>query len=150
MNDFELGTDGPRVIVVGVDGSETSLRAAAYAMGVARRDGAQLIAVKVESEVPAASAATFAPVALPALYETQEQLQESLVDQLRADAHNWSTNFDLVVRRGDPAEQLADIAEEARADMVVIGASTSLAHRLAGSLPRRLSRRRRWVLTIVP
>ncbi|HEU4946748.1 MAG TPA: hypothetical protein VFT31_06325 [Kribbella sp.] len=36
---FELGTDGPRLVVVGVDGSRTSLRARAYAAGVARRQG---------------------------------------------------------------------------------------------------------------
>jgi hypothetical protein len=33
---FELGTDGPKVILVGVDDSVTSLRAAAYAAGLAR------------------------------------------------------------------------------------------------------------------
>src|SRR3954468_22701604 len=44
---FELGTDGPKVLVVGVDGSTTSLRAAAYAAGLARRQGAHLVIVYV-------------------------------------------------------------------------------------------------------
>ena len=35
--DFELGTDGPKMIVVGLDGSRTSWRAASYANGLARR-----------------------------------------------------------------------------------------------------------------
>ena len=34
---FERGTDGPKVIVAGVDGSDSSLRAAAYASGLAPR-----------------------------------------------------------------------------------------------------------------
>lgn len=33
MAPFEYGVDGPKVIVAGVDGSETSLRAGAYAWG---------------------------------------------------------------------------------------------------------------------
>ena len=45
----ELGTDGPGAIVVGVDGTPTSLRALAYAAGMARRQRAQLIAVYVRS-----------------------------------------------------------------------------------------------------
>lgn len=44
---FELGTDGPRLVVVGVDGSRTSLRARAYAAGVARRQGARLVVAYV-------------------------------------------------------------------------------------------------------
>ena len=38
---FELGTDGPAAIVVGIDGSTTSLRASAYAAGLARRQRAR-------------------------------------------------------------------------------------------------------------
>ena len=45
---FELGTDGPMVILVGIDDSVTSLRAGAYAVGLARRQGARLVAVYVE------------------------------------------------------------------------------------------------------
>jgi Universal stress protein family len=44
---FELGTDGPTVILVGVDGSPTSLRACAYAAGLARRQRAGMIVVYV-------------------------------------------------------------------------------------------------------
>src|SRR5580692_11495636 len=45
---FELGTDGPKVILVGVDDSVTALRAGAYAAGLARRQGARLVCVYVE------------------------------------------------------------------------------------------------------
>ena len=45
---FELGTDGPKVILVGLDDSVTSMRAGAYAAGLARRQGARLVCVYVE------------------------------------------------------------------------------------------------------
>ena len=42
---FELGTDGPGAILAGVDGGEPSLRAAAYAAGLARRQRVPLVVV---------------------------------------------------------------------------------------------------------
>src|SRR4030088_158753 len=60
---FELGSDGPNVIVVGVDGSPTSMRAGAYAAGLARRQNSRIVAVHVTSTpmfsgmVPSASGA---------------------------------------------------------------------------------------------
>ncbi len=44
---FELGTDGPSLILVAVDGSDTSMRAGAYAAGLARRQGSRVVAVYV-------------------------------------------------------------------------------------------------------
>ena len=58
---FERGTDGPKVIVVGLDGSESSMRAAAYASGLARRQNALLAIVYVQP-VLSAGAAMGAPV----------------------------------------------------------------------------------------
>ena len=47
MPDFEFGTDGPSLILVGVDGSRTSLRAAAYA---AAMDAGDMIALDAALE----------------------------------------------------------------------------------------------------
>ncbi len=49
IDSFEAGTDGSSAIVVGIDGSTTSLRASAYAAGLARRQRARLVAVYVGS-----------------------------------------------------------------------------------------------------
>ncbi len=73
---FELGTDGPKVILVGVDDSVTSLRAGAYAAGLARRQGARLVAVHVE-HLPAGYAG---PAAAAALAEEIHALDEVAAD----------------------------------------------------------------------
>jgi nucleotide-binding universal stress UspA family protein len=52
VHSFELGSDGPSAIVVGINGSRTSLRASAYAAGLARRQRSRLIAVYVGSISP--------------------------------------------------------------------------------------------------
>ena len=62
---FELGTDGPTAILAGIDGSTTSLRAGAYAAGLARRQRARLVAVYVE---PVVSMTPAAPGAGPVPY----------------------------------------------------------------------------------
>ena len=77
---FERGTDGPKVIVVGVDGSESSLRAAAYAGGLARRQHALLAVVYVQP-VLADGAALGAPVA-----DATDEIAEDLVAQIRESA----------------------------------------------------------------
>src|SRR5947207_8574447 len=56
---FERGTDGPRVIMVGVDGSEAAQRAGAYAGGLARRQHAHLVVVFVAA--PSVWSAAVAP-----------------------------------------------------------------------------------------
>ena len=66
---FELGTDGPKVILVGVDDSVTSLRAAAYAARAGPRQGARLVVVYVEQLSAMYGAAAGLPGAGPACWD---------------------------------------------------------------------------------
>jgi nucleotide-binding universal stress UspA family protein len=50
----------------------------------------------------------------------------------------------------NPFVELCRIAEEIRADAVVVGASARTAHRLVGSLAVRLVKAGRWPVTVVP
>jgi nucleotide-binding universal stress UspA family protein len=144
---FELGTDGPSVIVVGVDGSPTSLRAAAYAAGLARRQGAHLVVVfvRVHPAVVGMSAST------ASLYSAaQDQLEGELQDQVIGAAKTRGVSVELVIGRGDAFTELTRIATEVRADAVVVGASTRAGHRLAGSMAVKLVRAKRWPVTVLP
>ncbi len=145
--DFEFGTDGPSLILVGVDGSRTSLRAAAYAGGLARRQGSRLLAVYV-SRIPASASA--APGGAAVMSETFEQIADELEHLMlsRADETGVAAEFRSV--RGDPLAELTKVAAQMHADLVVVGASEHLGHRIVGSLASRLVRAGKWPVTVVP
>ena len=144
---FELGTDGPRVILVGVDGSHTSLRAGAYAAGLARRQGARLVVVHVAA-TPTMS--LLAPDRPWPLEETLAAVSDDLRRQVAAGAAYAGVAAEFVALRGDPFGELSRVAGELRADAVVVGASVQAGHRLMGSLAVRLVRAGRWPVTVVP
>jgi nucleotide-binding universal stress UspA family protein len=147
---FEIGRDGPSAVVVGVDGSDASLRAAAYAVGVCRRQRSRLVVVYVrEPGGGLASMMDSTGVASAAAVRHQDDVERMLRDS-RALAHADGVPVDLVVRTGDPYQVLAETAHEVRADGVVVGSSSGLGHRIAGSLAVRLVRKARWPVTVVP
>lgn len=145
---FERGTDGPKVIVVGVDGSDSSLRAAAYAGGLARRQRALLAVVYVQPLLTA-GAAMGAPVA-----ETTEEIAEDLIGQIRDAAERakgiFEVRWEFHTFRGDPYNGLVKAADELKADAVVVGASEQAGHRIIGSVAIRLVKAGRWPVTVVP
>ncbi|MFD3313107.1 universal stress protein [Streptomyces sp. NPDC058656] len=145
---FERGTDGPKVIVVGVDGSDSSLRAAAYAAGLARRQRALLALVYIQP-VMAAGAALGVPVA-----ETTDQIAEDLIQQIREGTEQVKGIFDVRWEfhtfRGDPYNGLVSAADQLKADAVVVGASEQAGHRIIGSVAIRLVKAGRWPVTVVP
>jgi nucleotide-binding universal stress UspA family protein len=145
---FERGTDGPLLILAGVDGSPTAMRAAAYAAGLARRQHCRLMLVYV-----AAPSLWTGMAAGPAM-AAQEQLFEDLIAELRGQIQERAAEIGVpitfIVRRGDAFVELRDIATEVHADMVVVGASEQAGHRLIGSVATRLVRAGRWPVTVVP
>lgn len=144
---FELGTDGPSRILVGLDGTDTSFRAAAYAAGMARRQGSHLIALYVATTTPMAAqmAATAA-----AMLQTQDEVARQLRATVEDGARLIGIDAMFVARRGNPYKELLAVADELRVDAVVVGASMQSGHRFVGSLAGRLVRDARWPVTVVP
>lgn len=150
---FELGTDGHTTVVVGVDGSPTSHRALAYAAGQARRQHGRLVVVYVRSVAGGsgfgAGLINQADMATAALV-SQEEIEAELRAEVAHLARVWHVSSTLVLGSGDPAKELARTADREHADSVVVGSSTRIGHRLAGSIATRLVRNCGWPVTVVP
>ncbi len=139
--------DGPDLILVGVDGSETSLRAGAYAAGLARRQQARLVVLYVAT---ASGMTGLAPGAAGLAAEAQLDSTREIRRLVDEGAAYYSVPATFEVRHGDPYTVFANIADELRADSVVVGASMHAGHRLIGSLGVKLVRAGKWPVTVVP
>ena len=95
------------MIVVGLDGSRTSWRAASYADGLARRQRYQVTVVYVVS--PGALAAmTAAASATIMAAETREQIGAGLREQVERLAAERGIDTEFLVVRGDPVTELRE------------------------------------------
>jgi len=148
--EFELGTDGPSAILVGVDGSVTALRAAAYTAGLARRQGARVVVVYVAPVTSMALASPAGPSVLMAESEAHDEVAKELADRADRMASELGISVTFIMAHGDPYHEITRIAKETRADAIVVGASLKAGHRLMGSLAVRLVRAGKWPVTVVP
>lgn len=147
---FELGTDGPSVILVGVDDSTTSIRAGWYAAGLARRQRARIVAVFVQ---PVASFGSAGPGGAALTVAKEEAFRKSIEDmkqRAEATAAELGISITFLAARGDPFTEIVRTADEVRADAIVVGASKHAGHRFVGSLAVRLVRAGKWPVTVVP
>jgi nucleotide-binding universal stress UspA family protein len=148
--EFELGTDGPSVILVGVDDSVTGLRAASYTAGLARRQGARVVAVYVAPMASLGLSSSAGPALLAAEHEAHDEIAKELAGRAEEVARELGISVSFVTAAGDPYHEITRIAGEVRADAIVVGASLKAGHRLMGSLAVRLVRAGKWPVTVVP
>jgi len=146
---FELGTDGPSVIVAGIDGSDSSMRAAAYAAGLARRQNSRLALVYIQPLNTMGGASAGA-----AMVQLGQEMATDLERQIREAAeripNGERVRWEFISQSGDAYNGLVEVADRLRADAVVIGASKKAGHRIVGSVAVRLVKAGRWPVTVVP
>ncbi|MET0697616.1 MAG: universal stress protein [Acidimicrobiia bacterium] len=142
----------PKAIVVGVDGSETSTRAAVIATEIARSRQAKLLLVTVVRPPEGwwgIGGAPPTPEALSAaLVEGQQQVIKETEEQLPLEGMDYETVEEL----GDPTSRLIAVAEEREAGLIVIGKrGAGLAERvMLGSVADRLCHHSPVPVMVVP
>ncbi len=145
-----------RTIVVGLDGSQTSWNAFWWACGEAARSAARLVAAFVTSDdrISAAQAVSVlagVPLDYGAFGSATAQQAAELEADARRQAGEQHVPIEFVHSYGDPAAELVSLARRAQADLIVVGKSTSIVHRLAGSVSKRLTGHRTTpVIVVVP
>jgi nucleotide-binding universal stress UspA family protein len=145
---FELGSDGPSTLVVGLDGSDTAWRAVHYAVGQARRQRSRVVAVYAERTPSFVEAQVGAAIA--AAEEADTRYRQELRTEVEQLGRDHGVPVQLVVMTADPVLALAKVADEVRADAIVVGASEQAGHRLFGSVAVRIVRAGNWPVTVVP
>jgi nucleotide-binding universal stress UspA family protein len=140
-------SSGPPVLLVGIDGSDTSMRAGAYASGMAIRQHSRLVCLYVRTYSVAAGVGI---AALPSMARAHDDIATELRELIETQGQRIGIAAEFVEREGNPFTEIVRLAEELPADAVFVGASTKAGHRFVGSLAVHLVRASRWPITVVP
>jgi nucleotide-binding universal stress UspA family protein len=130
-------------IVVGTDGSETAGKAVSEAAQLAASVGARLLVVSAFQPVGGArlrDEAQKVPADLEWMVNPREDVDATLLAATEEAAVHGIT-VECFARQGDPADAILDVAEEQRADLIVVGnkGMTGAKRFLLGSVPNKVS-----------
>jgi nucleotide-binding universal stress UspA family protein len=140
--------DSP-LIVVGVDGSAPSWDAFAWAAGEALRSNGRIVAVFATSVIEAGEVIGSAPLGYAAAVDARAAMAEELAVEVASRAETLGVEVTFVRGIGDAPYVLTEVARSQRADLIVVGRSAKMLHRLAGSTSRRLAMKHGGPVTVV-
>ena len=130
-------------IVVGTDGSETATEAVRQAIDLAKMSGAKLDIVGAFEPIPQSrlrEEASEAPGDVQYGVSPREDVNVTL-DSAVGLAKQDGVDAESYPREGDPADAILDVAEEIKADLIVVGnkGMTGAKRFLLGSVPNKVS-----------
>ncbi len=142
----------PVRIVVGVDGSEQSIRAARVAAGMARSHGSKLHVVTVVRPPEGWWGVVGSPPPADALSASMERAQRSVLDATLAAIDMEGIDVTVTEEIGDPAAALSAYCEQVGAGLLVVGRrGAGMVERLVlGSVADRLAHHAPCSLMVVP
>ncbi|MHB8510577.1 MAG: universal stress protein [Actinomycetota bacterium] len=123
-------------ILVGTDGSDTASKAVAHAAGIAKAADAELLVLCAYPPPKAEPGTTFGSANVTAGPEIARSILADAEKRLGS-----GTKIRSFMREGDPADALCDVAEEEKADLIIIGnrGMTGTKRFLLGSVPNNVS-----------
>ena len=130
-------------IVVGTDGSDTAGEAVRQAVTLAKSLGAKLQIVSAYepvSDTRLREEAQQAPTDLQWMVNPKEDVEAVLRDAA-VKAQDEGVDTETFARQGDPADAILDVAEETKADLIIVGnkGMTGARRFLLGSVPNKVS-----------
>jgi nucleotide-binding universal stress UspA family protein len=130
-------------IVVGTDGSDTAKEAVRQASELAKTVGAKLHLVSAYEPVPQGrlrQERQQVPDDLQWMINPKEDVNNTL-KEAAAELEGMGIEVDTHAREGDPADAILDVAEEEKADLIVVGnkGMTGARRFLLGSVPNKVS-----------
>ena len=130
-------------IVVGTDGSDTAGEAVRQAVELAGQIGAKVHLVSAYepvSEGRLRDERDQAPGDLQWMVNPREDVSQTLEDAATG-LRDSGVDVETHAREGDPADAILDVAEEERADLIVVGnkGMTGAKRFLLGSVPNKVS-----------
>lgn len=111
----------PKVVVVGVDGSDQSIRAASVAAALARSAVAHLRIVTVVRPPEGWWGIVGSPPTAEALGDSLSNAQRNVLDRAVAQTDLEGIDYETQEEIGDPSEQLIEVCERRNADVLVVG-----------------------------
>jgi len=131
-------------IVVGTDGSETAGEAVRQASDIAKLTGARLDIVSAFEPIPQQrlrEEVSTAPGDVQYEISPREDVNMTLDGAAGEAKRNGVDEVQTHAREGDPADAIIDVAEEIKADLVVVGnkGMTGARRFLLGSVPNKVS-----------
>jgi nucleotide-binding universal stress UspA family protein len=130
-------------IVVGTDGSDTAKEAVKQAAGLAKLAGATLQVVSAFEPVPESrlrEERQQVPSDVAHVVSPSEDVEATLADAAK-EVEKDGVKVKTFARQGDPADAILDVAEEEKADLIVVGnkGMTGANRFLLGSVPNKVS-----------
>jgi nucleotide-binding universal stress UspA family protein len=131
-------------IVVGTDGSDTAKKAVGQAMDLAKEIGASVHLVSAYEPVSGSRLTEEhkeAPGDMQWMINEREDVDATLREAADRMKEAGVPEIQTYARQGDPADAILDLAEERKADLIIVGnkGMTGAKRFLLGSVPNKVS-----------